>query len=322
MGKLRNTQDHSENLAVILIDYDNLTSCLDGDSAQRSHVVMLGMLEELRRYLTEELRIKPVRTVCYGDYGLQEDAGPIMDALAVAGVEIRHIPSGVQASDPATRLTIDTTELLQSRSDLSAFVVLSGDNWYIPLIQHLQRFGKFVLVAALDLPPSMGTLWSQVSDAFLNGRFLLDPSDRDAVSRRRTEAPSRAAESTRSRAPSSVTRVEDAGAFRTLELIDEYFGQYEEIYLTPLLRKMSELLDEEDGEPKDLVNLLQEAGVVWLEKRRGFPYDYTVLLLNDDHPDLIEVRSSTEESSHPSGDYSPDYGEDDEMEEDHEYERH
>lgn len=305
---------------MILIDFDNLSQAFANTATEKGHRIIMSMVSELRRYLAEELRIKPVRAVAYGDFGGHgEDASSVMSALASAGVETRHVPSGIQGTNTCMTLTIDGTELLHARPDLSAFVVLSGNNWYVPFIQHLQRFGKFVLVAALDLPPSISQLWSEVSDAFLNGRFLLDSSDRDSIALRRrgTQTGEQPVDDPQERAPKETHRVEDAGAFRTLELIDEFFGQYEEVYLTPLLRKMSEMLDEDDGEPKDLVNLLQDAGVVWLEKRRGFPYDYTVLMVNEKHPDVVDVRAAS--ADYDMDDYPAEYDDDDDVE-DHEYE--
>ena len=35
---------------------------------------------------------------------------------------------------------------------------------------------------------------------------------------------------------------------------------------------------------------LEECGAVRLERRKGMPYDYTVLLVNNDHPAVQEVR--------------------------------
>jgi uncharacterized LabA/DUF88 family protein len=324
MARLRSqtASDYTDNLALILIDYDNLVEFLGKSAARNGHQIIGGLVQKLRRYLSEELRVRPVRVVAYGDFGAHgEDAALVMTSLAAEGVETRHVPTGIQATDAAVSLTVHATELLHARLDLTAFVVLSGDSWYVPLIQHLQRFGKFVLVAALELPESKPQLWADVSDAFLNARFLIDAGSQDAESGKPSAARVgnvEGSEATRSRAPRTISRVEDPGAYRTLELIEECFGQYEEIYLTPLLRKMSEGLDHEDGEPKDLVNLLQEAGVVWLEKRRGFPFDYTVMMINNDHPDVADVRAALPDSSDSDDDLE--YGSSYDAELNHEYE--
>ena len=76
-----------------------------------------------------------------------------------------------------------------------------------------------------------------------------------------------------------------------LEVIERFFGQYDEVYLTPLLRKLSEELgDIDDHDPKSLIGDLEECGAVRLERRRGMPYDYTVLIVNGEHPTVIEIK--------------------------------
>ena len=75
-----------------------------------------------------------------------------------------------------------------------------------------------------------------------------------------------------------------------LRVIEDYFGQYDEVYLTPLLRKLSEELgDIEDHDPKSLIGDLEECGACRLERRKGMPYDYTVLIVNPEHPAVREV---------------------------------
>ena len=78
-------------------------------------------------------------------------------------------------------------------------------------------------------------------------------------------------------------------ARETIEITEEHFGQYDEVYLTPLLRKLSDVLGEQH-DPKSLVSELEAAGAVRLEKRDGYPYDYTVLIVNEDHPGVQEIQ--------------------------------
>jgi hypothetical protein len=82
--------------------------------------------------------------------------------------------------------------------------------------------------------------------------------------------------------------VDDPSGLRTLKIVEEYFGQYDEVYLTPLLRKLSALLQDDD--PKRIISDLEGCGAVWLEKRHGFPYDYTVLVVDEEHPTVLRIR--------------------------------
>jgi hypothetical protein len=107
-------------------------------------------------------------------------------------------------------------------------------------------------------------------------------------------------------------------ALRTIAITEEHFGQYDEVYLTPLLRKLSDILGPEH-DPKSLISELEEAGAVRLEKRNGYPYDYTVLIVHNDHPDVQEVQENYYEhlgygNGHSDGQYD-DYDEYEEYDE-------
>ena len=105
-------------------------------------------------------------------------------------------------------------------------------------------------------------------------------------------------------------------ARRTVEITEEHFGQYKEVYLTPLLRKLSDVLGEQH-DPKSLVSELEAAGAVRLEKRDGYPYDYTVLILNQDHPDVQEIQDEYYSKSSSYNGSSDSYGDYDSYEDDY-----
>ncbi|MEO1728516.1 MAG: NYN domain-containing protein, partial [Bacteroidota bacterium] len=50
---------------------------------------------------------------------------------------------------------------------------------------------------------------------------------------------------------------------------------------------------------------LEECGAVRLERRRGMPYDYTVLIVNDEHPAVLEVRAEYAERGGTAGAAAP-----------------
>ena len=45
-----------------------------------------------------------------------------------------------------------------------------------------------------------------------------------------------------------------------------------------------------DYERKALLNTLEYAGAIRIEKRRGEPYDYSIIIINHDHPSVHGVR--------------------------------
>ena len=108
--------------------------------------------------------------------------------------------------------------------------------------------------------------------------------------------------------PVEYHEITDPGALSALHVIEQYFGQYDEIYLTPLLRKLSEVIGDVEYDPKSLISAIEEAGAVWLEKRKGFPYDYTVLIIDQQHPNIAAMQARAYASAAESEE--PEYDED------------
>ena len=209
------------------------------------------------------------------------------------GIEPRFSLARSNDEASAIQLAMDAVEIAEQVGPETAFVVLSGNHLFVPLVQRLQRKGHFVLAATLESSGGVDHLPVDCQDAYLNADFLL--SSAGIQSKIATESDSDQG-SIESGKPAEVQPIEDSVVLKTLESIDAHFGQYEEIYLTPLLRKLSEEFHDAEDEPKVLVNDLEESGAVWLEKRRGFPHNYTVLLLNDEHPDVARLKESRVES--------------------------
>jgi uncharacterized LabA/DUF88 family protein len=75
-----------------------------------------------------------------------------------------------------------------------------------------------------------------------------------------------------------------------LSLMVSQFGNYYEIFLSPFLRKLSDALPNlADWQRKGLLGDLEFKGAVKMEKRSGIPYDYTVVILNYNHPVVREM---------------------------------
>ncbi|HEY3875908.1 MAG TPA: NYN domain-containing protein, partial [Candidatus Kapabacteria bacterium] len=72
---------------------------------------------------------------------------------------------------------------------------------------------------------------------------------------------------------------------RALEIMLHHFGQHPEVWMSPLLWKLSnELPLLADFERKVLIANLESTGAIRMVKRQGTPYDYTVVLINYNHP--------------------------------------
>lgn len=75
-----------------------------------------------------------------------------------------------------------------------------------------------------------------------------------------------------------------------LNIMVSKFGQYSEIFLSPFLRKLSDAMPNlADWQRKGLLGDLEFKGAIRIEKRSGIPYDYSVVVLNWNHPVVREM---------------------------------
>ena len=274
--------------AAIFVDYANLHALLADrlDAPKQAAPRIAEALSELRRYLSAEDGAPPLLTAAYADFGaLSGDPGDLQQALYHEGIEPRFVPARPAEEAPQMQLAVDATALAHRSSGVRTIAVVTGDRTFLPLAQALRGAGTHALVAALDPPPA-GEFSHTDENLFMKLATLLsDETRRDLTDNE--ETPARRSEGDRG-APAHYDRLDDEMLFRTLEIAEEHFGQYDEVYLTPLLRKLSDVLGER-FDPKALVSDLEDARAVRLEKRRGYPHDYTVLIVERGHPDVQQM---------------------------------
>ena len=219
----------------------------------------------------------------------------IQRGLYLHGIEPRFVPASLQRNAAEIQLVVDAIETLHNRPDVRTFVMVTGDRPYLPLVQQFKRYSCRAVIATFMPPPSTEHLPHVEDNVFLNAHNLLSEASRrslastSTIHRSASHAPITSYPTGRPRQV-EYREITASGTLHALEIIEEHFGQYEEVYLTPLLRKLSELLDDEQYDPKSLISELEDAGAVWLEKRRGFPYDYTVLIIDTEHPDVAAIQ--------------------------------
>lgn len=288
MPTVRSQRPRRPRRAAILIDYDNLDDVLAEhlDDAPSSSYVF-DALDELRRYLLDADGTQTACLYAYGDFDeLQEDDDSLSEALYLHGVEPQYAPQMLQPNTSELRLCVDAVDLLHREPDLHMLVIVTGDRTYLPLLQKLRHYGCQSLVVTMDGPDASAPESRAYGDVFMDLLNLLDAKARSEILEgggRRTTFGGRQMPD-----PSTYELLDDPVIIRTIEVTQNHFGQYEEIYLTPLLRKLSDVLGEEH-DPKALISELEDAGAIRLEKRDGYPYDYTVLILHRDHPTVADV---------------------------------
>ena len=289
--------------AAVFVDYDNLFLHLYERMGSRSRPddVITEVVQELKRYLLQEYRTSTAVVAAYADFSEMHGNGQrIQRGLYLHGIEPRFVPGAMQRNAAEIQLCLDAAETLYNRQDIDTIAIVTGDRPYLPLVQHCNRSGSRALIATFSPPSSAGQSSPVDDDVFLPAINLLgDTTRRSLSSPRPMHRPAPPPPPAPRKSPVDYMEIEHPGARRALQIIDEHFGQYPEIYLTPLLRKLSELLDDDRYDPKSLISELESAGAVWLEKRRGFPYDYTVLLIDTQHPDVQELRQRSQREDIP-----------------------
>lgn len=288
--------------AAMFVDYDNLYTILNSQSERDRPTSAYAdeIFEEVRRYLEEGDDTPTIYGRAYGTFDslLNDQDSQIPSALHRAGIDPVHVPSGMQDNSSEVRLTLDVTHLLARRSDLQTVVIVTGNRPYLPLVRWIREQGCRPLVAAVNPPQTADTPAFAEDNRYLDARNLLSQESREDLL---ANAPTSGAAYTRAQTPDApppqqFQSLDNSAARRAIKITEEHFGQYDEVYLTPLLRKLSDLMGP-DEDPKSLVSELEAAGAARLEKRNGYPYNYTVLIVNDDHPDVRELHEAVDRSS-------------------------
>ncbi len=306
--------------AVVLIDYQNLyyylKNRLEGHNSPGDHI--LDMIDALRERLVQaETPIAVGRA--YADFsGLDDHARHVQRALYLLGIDPCFVPSTMHRNTTDLQLCIDALDLVQDRKDIGAVVLVSGDRDYVPLVQAIQRRGCEVIMVSFREHLSARLFENVDIGRFIDAETLMTEDARDLLQEDH-HANGQPETTTEFSDPTDLPFPIDVEALRVIE---DYFGQYDEVYLTPLLRKLSEELgDIEDHDPKSLIGDLEDCGACRLERRKGMPYDYTVLIVNPEHPAVREVQDEMraedyaedyEEASGDGADYDSEFATEDE----------
>ena len=301
----KNYSAHPPQNAILCIDYANVFGVISQHTDyDQPDAVVLDLVRDLQRHLLKELNLKTIRTLLFASLPPNHVTGHRATGVwLAAGIEPRF--SYARSTDEASAIdmAMESIEISRNAGKETAFILLSGNQWFIPLVQRLQRTGHQVVMATLESPSHSDHLPEDCKEAFMNAQFLLSGNGKRFDSGQKSNRVQESSELEETKRPVETTVITDEVVKHTLEIIDASFGQYEEIYLTPLLRKLSEIFEDSDDDPKALINELEVAGAVWLEKRRGFPHNYTVLMMNEDHPDVAELKEARLQNTDSGYDY-------------------
>ena len=184
--------------AAIFIDFENVYYFLKNhfhDPPDLNDYIL-----DLVRSLREQLSAKGLDSlISYAYADFERLATAPQGALYLMGVSTRNVLGTDHKNAADMQLCIDALEVMYTRPEIGTFVLVAGDRDYIPVLQHLRRQARQVLVAGFRESVSGDLLQNIGPEQFLDARGLLAPERLSALEKRRTDFLNRQEESRRLR---------------------------------------------------------------------------------------------------------------------------
>ncbi|SFQ71977.1 NYN domain-containing protein [Hymenobacter arizonensis] len=196
--------------AAIFIDFENIYYFLKNhfqDPPELNDYV-LDIVGTLRKQLHEK-GLDSLISYAYADF--ERLATAPQGALYLMGVSTRNVLGTDHKNAADMQLCIDALEVMYTRPDIGTFVLVAGDRDYIPLLQHLRRQARQVLVAGFRESVSGDLLQNIGAENFLDARDLLAPESVAQLEKRRSDRPRANADQRRQREQSLASFGAQAG---------------------------------------------------------------------------------------------------------------
>lgn len=172
--------------AAIFIDFENVYYFLKNhfyDPPDLNDYV-LELVRRLREMLLEK-GLDSLVINAYADFERLPSAP--QGALYLMGVITRNVLGTDHKNAADMQLCIDALEVHYTRPEIGTFVLVAGDRDYIPLLAHLRRQARQVLVAGFRESVSGDLLQNIGADQFIDARDLLAPARVEQLEQRRLE---------------------------------------------------------------------------------------------------------------------------------------
>lgn len=172
--------------AAIFIDFENVYYFLKNhfhDPPDLNDYV-LELVRRLREMLLEK-GLDSLVINAYADFERLPSAP--QGALYLMGVITRNVLGTDHKNAADMQLCIDALEVHYTRPEIGTFVLVAGDRDYIPLLAHLRRQARQVLVADFRESVSGDLLQNIGADQFIDARDLLAPARVEQLEQRRLD---------------------------------------------------------------------------------------------------------------------------------------
>lgn len=289
----------STNYAAVFIDFENIYYYIQNTIGDRVDAgdCMMEMVRSLRQWVWEERSESVILQHAYADF--EKLSHQVLGSLYLLGVETHNVLGTEHKNAADMRLCIDVMEAMYTRPEIRTFVFLAGDRDYIPVVQHLRKHARTVLVVAFQKNVSGDLLINVGEEHFLDAKSLMPQSQQIMFNFPRQQKPaarataavaSRPATPPKPPAPEDFGKpreIDDENSLQALEILLHRFGHYAEVYVANFLRELrAETPLLADFERKASISDLEDRGAIRVEKRPGEPHDYSVILINWNHPDV------------------------------------
>ena len=176
----------TSSYAAVFIDFENVYYFLKNhfqDPPELNDYVL-----DIIRKLREELSAKGLDClISYAYADFERLATAPQGALYLMGVSTRNVLGTDHKNAADMQLCIDAMEVLYTRPDIGTFVLVAGDRDYIPVLQHLRRQARQVLVAGFRESVSGDLLQNIGAEQFIDARDLMAPERIAQLETRRTD---------------------------------------------------------------------------------------------------------------------------------------
>jgi hypothetical protein len=176
----------TSSYAAVFIDFENVYYFLKNhfnDPPDLNDIVL-----DIIRSLREQLGVKGLDSlISYAYADFERLATAPQGALYLMGVSTRNVLGTDHKNAADMQLCIDALEVLYTRPDIGTFVLVAGDRDYIPVLQHLRRQARQVLVAGFRESVSGDLLQNIGAEQFLDARDLLSPERVEQLEKRRAD---------------------------------------------------------------------------------------------------------------------------------------
>lgn len=274
--------------AAFFIDFENVYYFLKNAPGSREEVsdLVVTLIERVRKYVLNTYQEVAISLDAYADFErIEENA---QSALYLRGIETHNVLGTEHKNAADMKLCIDAMDTLYTRQQIESFILVAGDRDYIPVIRHLKKHGRTVRVVGFRQSVSGDLLTNVGEEYFIDAvQFLPAPVPGMPVQVTVTAAAIPGAPPTILERPALPVRIRELNDMqvRAVEVMFRHFADKKDIWMTPYLYKLrADMPELSEWDRKQLITDLRDSGAIRVEKRQGETHDYSVIVVNWNHP--------------------------------------